>query len=506
MADLKIRLQPKQGELARLWNDRTTTRLGSGGARGGSKSGGARRIIVSRRLEYPNTPGLVLRRTQRKLHESHIVKLFEEAPSLRPWYREQKKELLFPNGSRLVFGSAEHTGDLANFYSAEYADIFIDEAQEFSQGELEDLTGSNRCTTNSDITPKMVYSFMPGISDSGLPPKGLPYLKRVFVDQDLRGEEKNVNWDFVQAFAWDNIEWARKELTRDKIGRGEHRPGAHDCVCQECTFYSWPEDKRREYFIARTEFGSNLNALTNKYLRDAWLYGKWDTFQGQYFPNFDYERHTADASSFKVEKWHKRWISGDWGFDHPACFHWFAQDEHGRVTTYREMWVREMGETALGKKITELTGDEKLSAFYLSWDAFGKLNRTTKKSITEMIGAALKSGIPKPTPADASPGSRISGWRLMHQLLDSGQWLISRDCPKLIECMPTLIRDMEKNPEDVLKVDWSENYIGDDPGDSARYGLQNMLSGAVKPQSVIRQELLGSFDERIARIRARRSN
>jgi hypothetical protein len=204
-------------------------------------------------------------------------------------------------------------------------------------------------------------------------------------------------------------------------------------------------------------------------------------FQGQYFPNFDYDRHTKPADQIVLQPWYKRWISGDWGDDHPACIHLHAEDERGHIYTTDELWGREIGESELGRRIGEMCAGEKFSEFYLSWDAFGKLNKATRKSITEMIGAALPKGVPKPTPADASPGSRISGWRLMDQLLDADMWTISRKCEKLIECLPTLVRDMQRNTEDVLKVDYSSETIGDDPADSARYGLQNMLSKSTKP-------------------------
>src|SRR5205823_12099640 len=93
---------------------------------------------------------------------------------------------------------------------------------------------SNRCTSNSEITPGMLYTFMPGLSETGLPPKGLNYLKRVLVDNEQRGEEANQRWAFVQAFAWDNVEWARKELDKDGVTEDE--------------FYSWSHERRREYF------------------------------------------------------------------------------------------------------------------------------------------------------------------------------------------------------------------------------------------------------------------
>jgi hypothetical protein len=448
--------------------------------------------MLLRRLKYPNTTGLILRRTYPELYKSHIVKIFEEFPKTRRWYNEARKEMIFPNGSRLFFGSAEHEKDMSAFYSAEFADIMPDESQEFSQGELESLSGSNRCTSNPDITPKMIMTFMPGMSESGAPPKGLPYLKRVFVDGHLQAEEKRQKWSFLQAHSWDNIEWARKELGwyKDIAGTWQLSPGG----ISEEEFYSWSADERRRFFIEETEYGANLAALSNTYLRDAWLYGKWDTFQGQFFQNFKESRHTIAASEVVIQPWHRRWISGDWGDDHPACFHWHAMDENGIITTYRELWGRELGESNIGRRLGQLDLEDrkhkKLEAFFLSWDAFGKLNKETRKSITEMIGDALPSGFPKPTPADATPGSRISGWRLMDQLLDADRWRIAREgevdgnhygCPKLIECLPTLVRDIERNSEDVLKVDYSENYIGDDPADCARYGLQNMVRHAIVP-------------------------
>lgn len=427
--------------------------------------------MLLRRLQYANTTGLILRRTYPELYKSHIVKLFEEFPELTQYWREQSKELYFPeNGSRLFFGSAQHSGDMSSFYSAEFTDIMPDEAQEFSQDELERLSGSNRCTTNQTVKPGMLFTFMPGMSESGLPPIGLDYLKRVFVDGKIRDKEHRHTWAFVQAFAWDNYEWARKELEPAGIDAEE--------------FYSWPNDQRREFFLNHTEFGATLDAITNEYLRDAWLNGKWGVFQGQYFDNFEYERHTKPDEEVRagIAPWHTKWLSGDWGFDHPGVIYWHSMDEHNRVSTYREWWFKGLSETAIGQGIAERTpANEKLSQFWLSWDAFGKLNKTTKKSITQMIGEAMPSNLPRPVPADATPGSRISGWRLMHQLLAADMWTISRQCEKLIQCIPTLVRDMGRNSEDVLKVDHSDSYIGDDPADGARYGLQNMLSTGDEP-------------------------
>jgi len=73
----------------------------------------------------------------------------------------------------------------------------------------------------------------------------------------------------------------------------------------------------------------------------------------------------------------------------------------------------------------------------------------------------VANGLPRPVPAD---DDRIGGWQLMYQLLESNGWLITETCPKLIECIPQLVRD-DRRQEDIRKVD------GDDPADAARYGL-----------------------------------
>src|SRR5262249_44907978 len=155
-------------------------------------------------------------------------------------------------------------------------------------------------------------------------------------------------------------------------------------------------------------------------------------------------------------------------------------------------WDRRVGEKEWGERITEASHGEKIKAFVFSWDA-GRLSPRSSlkipKSISQLLTEALGPGIPHPHPADSSPGSRMSGFRLMAQSLDSNTWLISDSCPKLIECLPTLIRD-EDDPETVLKVDYAEgDTVGDDPADSARMGLQYDRSPNAKPLEEQRREM-----------------
>src|SRR6185312_11867066 len=232
--------------------------------------------------------------------------------------------------------------------------------------------------------------------------------------------------------------------------------------------------------------------------------GDWNVYTGQYFPQFNHwpddsgqtgNRHIIPAKLAldSIEPWHTRWISGDWGFEHPACYHWHAKDEHGRIVTYLEMWDRRVGEEEWGARITQASCGERLASFPFSWDAGRQSNRSAPdypKSINQLLSDSLGPGIPKPHPADSSPGSRMSGFRLMSQLLDADMWHISDACPRLIECLPALIRDPD-DQEQVLKVDYAEgDTIGDDPAESARMGLQFMCKTTFKPYEIKRQEVI----------------
>jgi hypothetical protein len=239
--------------------------------------------------------------------------------------------------------------------------------------------------------------------------------------------------------------------------------------------------------------------------------GEWNVYTGQYFPQFNNwpdddphgrtgPRHVIPAAEAMrmLKPWHTRTLSGDWGYEHPSCYLWHAKTEDNRIITYREEWGRHVSEEEWGERVTAASRGERLSAFPFSWDAGKQSPRSRPKfpqSIMQLLNAALGKEMPRPFPADSSPGSRKSGFRLMAQLLDADMWLISDACPKLIECLPALIRDPD-DPESVLKVDYTEgDTLGDDPADSARMGLQYMLKGAEIPRSVVIEQELAKIPD-----------
>ena len=256
--------------------------------------------------------------------------------------------------------------------------------------------------------------------------------------------------------------------------------------------------------------------------------GDWDVFAGQYFDRFDHSRHVVRPEEIVWKEWWPRWVSVDWGFEHPAAIYWHAavpngcmrlrgsssealggQDNptearrSGQIVTYREFVAhrtppRELAREIVGRSVGD-GSREKIDAVYLSPDAFAR--RTDEASIAEQMGDILATaGFPRPLPAD---DDRVGGWMLMYQMLDAEEWLLTENCVELIRTLPNLIRDPTRI-EDVEKVD------GDDPADAARYGLKSRygLRGGPHGYAPLDQRIaqrLTSDDPTVRAIQARKA-
>jgi hypothetical protein len=337
--------------------------------------------------------------------------------------------------------------DPAKYYSAEFAAIAVDELTRNPLAVFNDLRF--RLRWPGVERPKFAAGTNPG-------GPGHAWVKRYWHDKVFPDELQSIRDQFVMVRA--------KAADNPHLTQSYHE-----------RLFTLPPDMAR--MVAR---------------------GDWNVYTGQYFPQFEEQRHviSAKAAMERIQPWHRKWLSGDWGFDHPACFHWHAKDEHNRIVTYRELWDRRVGEPEWGKRITKASAGEKLTSFPFSWDA-GRLSSRSHpkypKSIIQLLTDALGDKVPKPHPADSSPGSRMSGYRLMSQLLDADMWVISDACPKLIECLPNLIRDPD-DTESVLKVDFAEgDSIGDDPADSARMGLQHEFGTSVVPVPIVAERRVAEY-------------
>jgi len=421
-----------------------------GGAAGPGKTKALLWEAIRQAWKFSGCDTLLLRRTYPELESSLLTYFRRDVPrALYKSYNEAKHLVTWTNGSTTRFGYCRNENDVYQYQGAEFLFIGIDELTHFTLKQWQFLTSRNRCSVAGSVCG------MAGATNPGN--VGHAWVKALWVDhQPPPGFERTDlydarDYDFIRARLDDNPIYAND---------AEYRR----------TLESLPE-----------------------HLRRAFLDGDWNVFAGQYFDIFDYGRHTARPEELRLEAWWPRWISIDWGFQHPSAVYWhcavpgrpsfaipsearnfsssygqrdpsaapLSQDDNPcRIVTYREFVQNGLSPRMLAQAIAERSGRERINEIFLSPDAFA--HRTSEASIAEQLGDVLvANGLPRPAPAD---DDRIGGWQLMYQLLESNAWVITENCAKLIECIPQLVRD-DRRQEDIRKVD------GDDPADAARYGL-----------------------------------
>lgn len=464
--NLKIRLQPKQALYYTMVENSPASWLGYGGSRGGAKSGALRRIMVKRRLDYPNTTGQILRRVWDDIQKNHLDAIWREFPDLLPFYRAGEHAIYFPNGSKLYFDSAENATDVERKgFGPEFMDIGVDQAEQFSEKELKQLKTTCRWPGMPDKKCKFMLFFNPG-------GQGASFLQRVFYTHKYEEREVGEDFSFLQAFGWDNVEWVRSSLSEDGLTEAE--------------YYTWDPNKRFQYFITRSQYGREMNALP-AHMRPGQLLGDFKRFAGQYFSIFDPEIHVWPADEIDFKPWWMNWISLDWGFQHHAVAGWHTQAgewvEEGKtkrlVITYKmSVPVQGLSERAWAEQIVAVNDGDKISHIYGGHDLWAKKSSNKTKE-AEMSAVFKAAGMPKITHAVID---RVEGWRFMYRALDECEWVITNNCSELVDAIPTAVFNEKQNNEDVLKT----KTKADDILDMARYGLYSQYAPKRKP---VAQEL-----------------
>jgi phage terminase large subunit len=442
-----------------------------GGAAGPGKS---KALLMEAILQANDTPGshtLLLRRTFPELEQSLLHYFRRDIPrELYKSFNESKHVVEWKNGSTTRFGYCQSESDVYQYQGAEFLFIGIDELTLFTLRQWQFLTSRNRCPIPGSF-PCMAGATNPG----------------------------NIG------HAWVKSLWIDKKPAPGMENLSEYDPGDYDFVSARVS--------DNPIYAADEGYLKSLRSLPS-HLRRAFLDGDWEVFAGQYFDRFDATRHVVRAEQVPFTPWHPRWISIDWGFEHPSAAYWHATVPHvangesqekfasvraglrpaptapdletdathsqgrpesgaptSRVVTYREFVTRRTAPRDLAREIVRRSvmpdssgadSPERVEAIYLSPDAFAR--RTDEASIAEQMGDIfVAAGLPRPTPAD---DDRIGGWMLMYQMLDSGEWQLTDNCIELIRTLPNLVRDQARI-EDIEKMD------SDDAADAARYGLKS---------------------------------
>jgi hypothetical protein len=245
---------------------------------------------VIQAVTHPGVNTLLLRRTFAELEQSLLLYFRRDVPrELYTSFNEAKHVVTWGNGSTTRFGYCQAENDVYQYQGSEYLFIGVDELTLFTLRQWQFLTSRNRCPVPGTF-PCMAGATNPGNI-------GHAWVKALWIDKQAAAGMENPeqydpsDYDFVPARVADN------------------------------PIYAGDENYRK-----------TLNALPS-HLRRAFLDGDWDVFAGQYFDRFDVSRHVLRAEKIDWKPWWPRWISIDWGFEHPAAAYWHTSAPSGSTGT-----------------------------------------------------------------------------------------------------------------------------------------------------------------------------
>lgn len=405
-------LYPKQIEFCKA----TNKYICYGGARGGGKSHVSRIKMTLLALYYPGIQILLLRRTLKELRENHILQLQKLLKDIAV-YRDSSKEFIFPNGSRIVLGYCDAEKDVLQYQGQAYEVIVLEEATMFTEFQFQTLTESNRLSGNlkKEFKPRMYFTCNPG----GV---GHAWVKRLFIDRDYRETENPDDYKFIPSLVFEN-----KYLM-------ENDPGYIK------TLENLPEDRKQ-----------------------AMLYGNWDIFDGQFFPEFNRSIHVIEPFVIPDE-WNK-YIALDYGLDMFAVV-FVAMDTRGNAYVYNEIYKSDLIVSEAIQTLKSIMRGKQYKGIYAPPDLFNR-NRDTGKSTSELFYNAGIDFI-------KASNNRIAGWlnvkEWIHpyktrneqtgEAIKTSRLKIFSNCTNLIRCLPQLQHD-DKEPNDVANEPHEITHIPD---------------------------------------------
>ena len=384
-----------------------------GGARGGGKSWSVRVKAKLLAFNYAGIKQMIMRRTYPELYANHIKPLLQELPIGSYKYNDSKKELTFPNGSCILFRYCNNDKDLLNYQGTEVDILYIDEATQFSEEQYKVLIA---CVRGVNNFPKRVYLTC---NAGGI---GHQWVKRLFISKSYRDGENPDEYSFIQSLVTDN-----KALLKEQ-----------------------------------PDYIKQLEALPPK-LKEAWLYGNWDIFEGQFFEDFvDRPEYYSDRTwthvidPFEIPEGWKIYRSFDWGYNKPFSCGWWAVDYEGVAYRILELYgctktPNEGVKWTPPKVFSEIARIEREHRWLKGKHIIGIAdpaiwNAETGKSIAEVAadhGVFFTKG----------DHERIAGWMQVHYRLafdDNGfpMMYVFSNCKAFIRTIPLLQYD-EHKPEDL---------------------------------------------------------
>lgn len=439
MAEISITIDAPN-EKQKLFLASTHKHTGFGGARGGGKSWAVQTKATLLALHYAGIKILIVRRTFPELVNNHINPLRGRLHGIAK-YNKTEKVFTFINGSTIKFGYCNNDKDLDQYQGAEYDVIFLDEATQLQEMWIKKITA---CVRGVNEFPKRIYyTCNPGGASHG-------YFKRLFIDRNYEEGENSEDYCFVQSLVTDN----------------------------------------KALMESQPDYIKQLEALPPK-LRDAWLYGRWDVYEGQFFEDFrttpdpqkcadagittdearQQHRFTHVIEPFDLSKGECRgWNivrSYDFGYAKPFSCAWWAVSYDGTLYRILELY----GCTKTPNEGVKWTPDEQFKQIAdlertHPWLKGKRIDGVADPAIWDasrgesIADVGMKYGVYF-TPGDHE---RIAGWMQMHyrfQFDENGyaRLYVFDNCEGFIRTIPLLMYS-ETKPEDLDTN--GEDHIADE--------------------------------------------
>ena len=380
-----------------------------GGARGGGKSWALRRKLIAMCLRYKGLRCLLVRRTYPELKSNHVVPFLKEYGPLLSW-SEADKTLSLPNGSSILLGYCAADSDALRYQGQEYDVIAIDEATQLSEYCFSIFKACLRGTAN--VPRRMYLTCNPGGIGHG-------WVKRLFVDRQFRKNEVPEDYCFIPALVYDN----------------------------------------HALLDADPDYVRSLESLPQR-LREAWLLGRWNVFEGQFLPEFDPDVHVIHPR--EIPSVLTYFAAVDYGFDMLAAL-LMGVDEQGDLYVISEYCAPDLTLSEAAARIASLCAHLPVEFAVASPDLWNR-RQDSGRSGFEVMQAV--SGMPPMLPAD---NRRIPGWRMLREYLGASPRLrISSRCGELIRCLSALLCDPNR-PEDASGEPHSVTHAPE----ALRYGVMS---------------------------------
>lgn len=431
-----------------------------GGARGGGKTDGMIGDWLQHSQLYgENAIGIFVRRSRTQLHEviARTKMLFSKLPGAK--YNETKSEWVMPGGGRLRFVYLERSSDAENYQGHSYTRVYIEEVTNFPSPQPIDLL---RATLRSAAGVPV------GMRLTGNPGgPGHSWVKQRYIDPEPAGYKIVSYTDRVTLPDGSIVEVSLERVFIPSKLKDNPK-----------LFYSQPT-----YVLQLRQSGSEA-------LVKAWLEGDWNSIQGAYFDEFDYQRHVLPSILRKDLPRHwTRFRAMDWGSARPFCVGWYAVADgrtgpqtlladgtkayfpKGALIKYRE-WYGWNGKANEGAKMSAAEVGKGVRAFDREDESEGIV---ISYALADPSMFAQDGG---PSIAEMMAGvgclwqradnKRIPGWEQMHMRFKAEvPMLYFLDCCiHTIRTIPLLQHD-ETRPEDL------DTEGEDHAGDETRYACNS---------------------------------